>query len=77
MVTAGVYMVGTDECDLSARAIRLDVVAVVGAVTAIFAASIALVQNDIKRFWRIDHQPAWLHVPGAGRWRHLLRAFFT
>lgn len=49
MVTAGVYMVA--RCSvlyLMAPGVLL-VVAIVGAVTAIFAASIALVQNDIKR----------------------------
>src|SRR5437867_5166832 len=49
MVTAGVYMVA--RCNalfvLAPKAMML--VAVVGALTAIFAASIGLVQNDIKR----------------------------
>ncbi len=49
MVTAGVYMV----CRLSglyaASAAASSVVAWVGAITAIFAATLALVQNDIKR----------------------------
>jgi NADH-quinone oxidoreductase subunit L len=49
MVTAGVYMVARSST-LYAHAPRaLLVVAVVGALTAIFAASIGLVQNDIKR----------------------------
>jgi len=49
MVTAGVYMVA--RCSIifvSAPAI-LTVVAVVGVVTALFAATIGLVQNDIKK----------------------------
>ena len=49
MVTAGVYMVA--RCSIifvSAPAI-LTVVAVIGAATALFAATIALVQNDIKK----------------------------
>ncbi|MCH8326775.1 MAG: NADH-quinone oxidoreductase subunit L, partial [Bacteroidetes bacterium] len=49
MVTAGVYMVA--RCSIifvSAPAI-LTVVAVVGAATALFAATIGLVQNDIKK----------------------------
>ncbi len=49
MVTAGVYMVA--RCSilyLMAPGVLL-LVAIVGALTAIFAASIALVQNDIKR----------------------------
>jgi NADH-quinone oxidoreductase subunit L len=49
MVTAGVYMVARSSA-LYAHAPRaMFVVAAVGAVTAILAASIALVQNDIKR----------------------------
>ncbi|MEE8329024.1 MAG: NADH-quinone oxidoreductase subunit L [Thermodesulfovibrionia bacterium] len=49
MVTAGVYMVArcSPLFDLSATAMAT--VAVVGGVTALFAASIALVQNDMKR----------------------------
>ena len=38
-----------DECDFSACAAAMAVVAVVGAVTAIFAATIGVVQNDIKK----------------------------
>src|SRR6266436_1293154 len=49
MVTAGVYMV----CRLSPMfeyaPVALDVVTIVGAATAFFAASVGLVQNDIKR----------------------------
>lgn len=49
MVTAGVYMVSRS-CILFASApYILDIVAFVGALTAIFSASIGLVQNDIKR----------------------------
>ena len=49
MVTAGVYMVARSNAIYSLAPDALAVVATVGAVTAIFAASIALVQNDIKR----------------------------
>ncbi len=49
MVTAGVYMVARTYVLYLMAPGALLVVAVVGAVTAIFAASIALVQNDIKR----------------------------
>src|SRR6516162_1143435 len=49
MVTAGVYMVARSSPIYSRAPQALFVVAVVGAVTAIFAASIGLVQNDIKR----------------------------
>ncbi|HEY3218787.1 MAG TPA: NADH-quinone oxidoreductase subunit L [Candidatus Limnocylindria bacterium] len=49
MVTAGVYLVARSTPLFSAAAPSLQVVAVIGAVTAIFAATIALVQFDIKR----------------------------
>ncbi len=49
MVTAGVYMV----CRLSAlymlAPVSMMVVAIIGAATALFAATIGMVQNDIKR----------------------------
>jgi NADH-quinone oxidoreductase subunit L len=49
MVTAGVYMVGRNAVLFSHAPIILEVVAIVGVLTALLAASIALVQNDIKR----------------------------
>jgi NADH-quinone oxidoreductase subunit L len=49
MVTAGVYLVARASNLFQYAPISLWVVAGVGAVTAIFAASIGLVQNDIKR----------------------------
>src|SRR5450759_3037142 len=49
MVTAGVYMVARSSALFELTPITLNVVAVIGAFTAILAASIALVQNDIKR----------------------------
>ncbi len=49
MVTAGVYMVARSNALFSLTPETLGIVALVGAATAIFAASIALVQNDIKR----------------------------
>mgnify|MGYP005812209461 CR=1 FL=1 len=49
MVTAGVYMVARSNGLYQLAPESMMVVAVVGAVTAIFAASIGLVQNDIKR----------------------------
>ncbi|MCC7497668.1 MAG: NADH-quinone oxidoreductase subunit L [Bryobacterales bacterium] len=49
MVTAGVYMVARSNALYRLTPETLAIVAVVGAVTAIFSASIALVQNDIKR----------------------------
>ncbi len=49
MVTAGVYMVARCHALFMLAPITMAVVAVVGAATAIYAASIGLVQNDIKR----------------------------
>jgi NADH-quinone oxidoreductase subunit L len=49
MVTAGVYMVARSNALFVLAPTALEIVAVIGAATAIWAASIALVQNDIKR----------------------------
>ncbi|HUX45830.1 MAG TPA: NADH-quinone oxidoreductase subunit L [Terracidiphilus sp.] len=49
MVTAGVYMIARTHFLFDRSPLTLGVVAAVGAGTALFAATIALVQNDIKR----------------------------
>ena len=49
MVTAGVYMIARTHVLFDHSPFALSVVAIVGAATALFAATIALVQNDIKR----------------------------
>jgi NADH-quinone oxidoreductase subunit L len=49
MVTAGVYMVARTHVLFELAPLSMTVVAVIGAATAFFAATIALVQNDIKR----------------------------
>jgi NADH-quinone oxidoreductase subunit L len=49
MVTAGVYMVSRFNLLFSLSGAAAQVVAIVGAVTAIYAATMALTQNDIKR----------------------------
>lgn len=49
MVTAGVYMVARMNLLYSLSGTASQIVAVVGAVTAIYAATMALTQNDIKR----------------------------
>ena len=49
MVTAGVYMIARLHALFDHSPFALGVVAVVGAATALFAATIGLVQNDIKR----------------------------
>ena len=49
MVTAGVYMVGRNSQLFLHAPMTMEVVAIVGVLTALFAATIGLVQNDIKR----------------------------
>ncbi len=49
MVTAGVYLIARTHFLFDRAPIALGTVAVVGAATAIFAATIGLAQNDIKR----------------------------
>jgi len=49
MVTAGVYMIARMSFLYTLTPTAMDIVATVGAVTAMFAATIALVQADIKR----------------------------
>src|SRR5262245_52030815 len=49
MVTAGVYMIGRNAMLFEHAPMTLQVIAIVGAATALFAGTIGLVQNDIKR----------------------------
>ena len=49
MVTAGVYMVARSHKLFEMAPVSLEIVAWVGGLTAVFAASIGLVQTDIKR----------------------------
>jgi NADH-quinone oxidoreductase subunit L len=49
MVTAGVYMVARSNAIFVLAPTAMKTVAIIGALTAIFAASSGLVQNDIKR----------------------------
>src|ERR1700722_5664019 len=49
MVTAGVYMIARTNAVFSMAPKALGVIAVVGVTTSIFAATMGLVQNDIKR----------------------------
>jgi NADH-quinone oxidoreductase subunit L len=49
MVTAGVYMIGRNAVLFSHAPMTLEVVAIVGCLTALMAGTIGLVQNDIKR----------------------------
>jgi len=49
MVTAGVYMVARSNAIFSRSPLALVVVAIIGCVTALFAATIGMTQTDIKR----------------------------
>jgi NADH-quinone oxidoreductase subunit L len=49
MVTAGIYMIARSNLLYSLSHVSMDIVAWIGAATAILAASIALKQNDIKK----------------------------
>ena len=49
MVTAGVYMVSRMNLLYSLSGTAAEIVAVIGALTAVYAATMALTQNDIKR----------------------------
>jgi len=49
MVTAGVYMIARNAVLFSHAPFTLEVIAIIGVVTALFAGTIGLVQNDIKR----------------------------
>ncbi|WP_420264476.1 NADH-quinone oxidoreductase subunit L [Candidatus Magnetominusculus dajiuhuensis] len=49
MVTAGVFLVARANPIFTLSPVAMNVVAITGGLTAIFAATIALVQNDIKR----------------------------
>jgi NADH-quinone oxidoreductase subunit L len=49
MVTAGIYMIGRLHFLFSMSSVALGIIAAVGALTALFAATIGCAQNDIKR----------------------------
>ncbi len=49
MVTAGVYMIARSSALFALSPVAMGAVATIGAATALMAATIALVQNDIKR----------------------------
>ncbi len=49
MVTAGVYMLGRNAVLFTHAPMVMTIVAIIGVLTALMAASIGLVQNDIKR----------------------------
>ncbi len=84
MVTAGVYMVARSSQIYLHSAHALDVVAVIGIATACFAATIGLVQNDIKKVFAYStvSQLGYMFVGlgtgafSAGIWHVMTHAFF-
>jgi NADH-quinone oxidoreductase subunit L len=84
MVTAGVYMVTRSAALFTAAPAAMTVIAVVGSLTALFAATIALVQTDIKRvlaYSTISQLGYMFMACGVGAWAaaifHLMtHAFF-
>ena len=82
MVTAGVYMVGRTAVLFSHAPMTMGIVAAVGVLTALVAASIGLVQNDIKRVlarpWQLGYMFVAMGVGAfaAGIFHLVTHAFF-
>lgn len=51
MVTAGIYLIARLHFMFELVPFTLNIIAIVGCLTALVAASIALKQNDIKKYW--------------------------
>lgn len=71
MVAAGVYLVALTFPIFEASPVALDVVAYVGAVTALFAAVVAIGQNDLKRilaYSTISQLGLMMLALGSGEW---------
>jgi NADH-quinone oxidoreductase subunit L len=84
MVTAGVYMMARSWPILVNAPVAMDTMAVIGIATAFFAASIGLVQNDIKKVFAYStvSQLGYMFVGvgcgafSAGIWHLMTHAFF-
>ena len=84
MVTAGVYMVCRNAVLFTQAPIVMDIVAVVGVLTALMAATIGLVQTDIKRVlaYSTVSQLGYMFLAtgvgafGAGAFHLMTHAFF-
>ena len=78
MVTAGVYMIVRNHAIYDWRPTAMTRWRGSAAVTALFAATIGLVQNDIKTSAGLfDREPVGLHVSGLRCGRLCGRRFFT
>jgi NADH-quinone oxidoreductase subunit L len=84
MVTAGVYMIARSSQFYLHSAYALDIVAIIGIATAFFAATIGLLQNDIKKVFAYStvSQLGYMFVGlgvgafSAGIWHLMTHAFF-
>jgi NADH-quinone oxidoreductase subunit L len=84
MVTAGVYMVVRSHAIFLNAPVAMDVVAIVGCATALFAATIGLVQTDIKKVlaYSTVSQLGYMFIAcgvgafGAGIFHLMTHAFF-
>jgi len=84
MVTAGVYMIARSAVLYALAPTAMLIVAIVGAVTAIYAASMGLVQNDIKKVlaYSTISQLGYMFLAvgvgafGAGLFHLMTHAFF-
>lgn len=84
MVTAGVYMVARSHVLFELAPITLQLVGIIGAVTALYAATIALVQTDLKRLlaYSTISQLGYMFLAagvgafGAGIFHLMTHAFF-
>ncbi|MBC7927263.1 MAG: NADH-quinone oxidoreductase subunit L [Bryobacteraceae bacterium] len=84
MVTAGVYMISRSAVLFTHSPITMDTVAVVGLATAVMAATIGLVQNDIKKVYAYStvSQLGYMFLGcgvgafGFGIWHVVTHAFF-
>jgi NADH-quinone oxidoreductase subunit L len=84
MVTAGVFLVCRAHVIFEASSAALTTVAWIGAITALFAATIALVQNDIKRVLAYStisqlgymFLAAGVHAYSAAMFHMITHAFF-
>jgi len=77
MVTAGVYLIARSNVLFSMAPVAQIVVVVIGALTAIFAASIGLKQWDIKRSWRTPRSRSLATCSSASGRARTSRACFT
>ena len=84
MVTAGVYMMSRSWPIVTHAPIAMDTMAIIGVATAFFAASIGLVQNDIKKVFAYStvSQLGYMFIGvgcgafSAGIWHLVTHAFF-